>query len=73
MVPKDVTEQKEKQVWQRLYGKRLRRWARPRLKVAQKVRLTKKHHPFKKGYLQGWTEEMFLVRRMVPGPVPTYR
>ena len=56
MAPKDVTEQNEKQVWQRLYGKRLRGRTRPRLKVGQKVRLTKKHLPFKKGYLPGCTK-----------------
>ena len=32
MAPKDVTSQNEKQVWQRLYGKRLRGRAHPRLK-----------------------------------------
>ena len=29
--------------------------------------------PFRKGYLPGWTEEVFVVRRVVPGSVPTYK
>ena len=73
MAPKDVTTQNEPQVWQTLYGKRLRGRRRPRLKVGQKVRLSEKHRTFKKGYLPRWTEEVFLVQRVVPGPVPTYR
>ena len=28
---------------------------------------------FKKGYLPGWTEEVFVIRESIPGPVPTYK
>ena len=35
--------------------------------MGDKVRLNKKHRVFQKGYLPGWTEEVFLVR-----PVVTY-
>ena len=72
MAPNDVTERNE-QVWQRLHGKKFRGRARPRLKVGQKVRLSKKHRPSNKAYLPGWTEEVFIVNRAVPGPVMTYR
>ena len=37
------------------------------------MRLSKKHRPFKKGYLLGWTEDVFIVRRAVQGPVVTYQ
>ena len=50
----------------------MRRRPRPKLKVGDRVRLSKKHRPFKKGYLPGWTEEVFIVRRVVRGPVVTY-
>ena len=40
---------------------------------AERVRLNKKHQPFQKGYLPGWTEEVFVIRRAVPGVVPTYK
>ncbi|CAH3179000.1 unnamed protein product, partial [Porites lobata] len=38
-----------------------------------RVRLQKQHRPFEKGYLPGWTEEVFLIDRAVPGPVATYK
>ena len=37
------------------------------------MRLNKIHRTFEKGYLPGWTEEVFVVHRVVPGPVPTYK
>ena len=38
-----------------------------------RVRLNKIHRIFEKGYLLGWTEEVFVVHRVTPGPVPTYK
>ena len=37
------------------------------------MRLNKKHRPFKKGYLPGWTEEVFVVTHVRRRPVVTYR
>ena len=37
------------------------------------LRLNKKHRPFKKGYLSGWTEEVFVVTHVRLHPVVTYR
>jgi len=37
------------------------------------VRLNKKFRQFKKGYLPGWTEEVFVIRRVRPGKVLTYK
>ena len=37
------------------------------------MRLQKKHRPFDKWYLPGWTEEVFIIDRAVPGPVATYK
>ena len=73
MAPRDVTDKNEGAVWSKLYGKRLKQCPRPKLKVGDRVRLSKKHRPFKKGYLPGWTEEVFVVQRVVPGPVVTYK
>ena len=56
MAPLDVNADNEEQVWNRLYKARLRprRVKKPSLKVGDKVRLQKKHRPFKKGiYLDG--------------------
>ena len=74
LAPKDVTPENEEFVWQRLYGLRLKPLKRkPRLVRGDRVRLNKKHALFRKGYVPGWTEEVFVVRRVVPGVAPTYR
>ena len=72
--PKDVTIKNERRVWQRLYGRRLKPIRKkPRFRLGDRVRLNKKHRTFKKGYLPGWTEEVFTVDRVMRGPVNTYK
>ena len=74
MAPIDVTWKNQKEVWHRLYDKRLTsRKNKKVLKVGDKVRLNKKHRPFKKGYLPGWTEEVFVVSYVRRTPLPAYR
>ena len=42
--------------------------------MGDKVRLNKKFRPFKKGYLPGWAEEVFLVKQIyTTKPVVTYK
>ena len=65
MAPKDVDETNAREVWERLYRKKKKQnKRRDALKVGDRVRLNKKHRPFKKGYLPGWTEEVFLVTKV---------
>ena len=74
MAPKDVTWNNEEDVWKRLCGKRLQQKpVRPKFQVGDHVRLNKVHRTFEKGYLPGWTEEVFLVHRVIRGPIPTYK
>ena len=73
MAPQDVTWGNEEAVWKRLYGLRLKGKKKPQFKVGDRVRLNKIHRTFEKRYLPGWTEEGFVVHRVVPGPVPTYK
>lgn len=74
MAPDHVNVKNEKEVWDRMYGKRLsRKPKKGSLKVKDRVRLNKKYRQFKKGYLPGWTEEVFVVRRVIPGVVTTYK
>ena len=74
MAPVKVTTQNEEQVWKNVYAKRLKGTrTRPKFKVGDRVRLNKKYRVFKKGYLPGWTEEVFVVARVVPGILPTYK
>ena len=41
------------------------------LKKGDKIRLNTKFRTFNKGYLPGWTEEVFTVRKVKPGPPVT--
>ena len=70
--PDQVTLANSDDVWESLYGKK-GKVKRPSLKVGDRVRLNKKFRPFKKGYLPGWTEEVFVVKRVRPGKVPSYQ
>ena len=73
VAPDRVTLTNSAKVWERLYGKRLKRTQSVPLHVGDRVRLNKKFRTFKKGYLPGWTEEVFIVDKVKPGPVPTYK
>ena len=68
MAPDDVNDRNASDVWERLYGdkkkKKKKKMKKAALKVGDKVRLNKKHRPFKKGYLPGWTEEVFVVTKV---------
>ena len=69
-----MTETNSPEVWEILYGKKKgKRVKRPRFKVGDRVRLNEKFRTFKKGYLPGWTEEVFVVKRVQRGKVPTYK
>ena len=68
-----MTQANSPKVWETLYGKKKRKVKRPRSKVGDRVRLNEKCRQFKKEYLPGWTEEVFVVRREQKGKVPTYK
>ena len=60
--PEKVNTCNEEQIWKNLYAKRLgSKRPKPKLKVGDRVRLNKKYRVFNKGYLPGWTEEVFVV------------
>ena len=74
--PVNVNESNEHDIWYRLYGtkEKDRKVKKPRCNVGDKVRLNKKFRPFKKAYLPGWTEEVFLVKQIyTKTPVVTYK
>ena len=74
IAPEKVHARNKDQVWKNLYTKRLgSKRAKPKLKVGDRVRLNKKYRVFKKGYLPGWIEEVFVVARVIRGVVPTYK
>ena len=71
MAPNQVTDANSSAVYANLYKDK--KVKKPVLKVGDRVRLNKKFRLFKKGYLPGWTEEVFVIRESIPGPVPTYK
>ena len=75
MAPKEVNNDNAREVWERLYGdkKKKKKKKKAAFKVGDHVRLNKKHRPFKKGYLPGWTEEVFVVSKVrLDGNVVAY-
>ena len=73
MKPLEVKPSNELKVWKRLYKTTQQRVKPPKLRKGDKVRLNKKHRPFKKEYLPGWTEEVFLVTKVQRRPIPSYK
>lgn len=74
MAPDKVTLENSPDVWNQPYGKQdFKRRKRPTLKVGDRVRMNKNFRQFKKGYLPGWTEEVFVVRTIHKGKVPMYK
>jgi len=74
MAPVDVTQKNASDVFETLYGDRLMKpFVKPKLRVGDRVRLNKKHRPFKKGYLPGWTEEVFIVSYVRQDPMAAYK
>ena len=73
--PVNVTPKNENEIWYRLNGfKKGMNVKKPQCKVGDKVRLNKKFRSFKKGYVPGWTEEVFLVQQIyTKKPVVTYK
>ena len=71
--PNEVTETNSPEVWTTLYGKTKGKIKKPRFKVGDRVRLNEKFRQFKKGYLPGWTEEVFVVKSVCKGRVPAYK
>ena len=78
VAPKNVTMYNDVKIWKKLYSKKLfgvpsKNLKKPRLKVGDKVMLSKVRRTFKKGYLPGWTEEIFIVDRVLNTYVPSYK
>ena len=73
MKPLEVKPSNELKVWKRLYKNTQQRVKLLKLCKGDKVRLNKKHRPFKKEYLPGWTEEVFLVTKVRRRPIPSYK
>ena len=69
--PIDVTQVNEEQIRKRVNQTQQPR--REKIKVGTKVRIAKEKTAFKKGYLQNFTDELFIVKKCLPRkPEPVY-
>lgn len=71
--PETVNSENEKEVWKILYGQTPRQAKTTLSKVGDHVRLSQLRQPFKKSYLQGWTEEVFEISRVIQSNPITYK
>ena len=63
--PDDVNWTNELDVWQTLYGKTKEQNPTSTLRVGDTVRLSMVTRPFRKGYLPQWTEEVFVIDKVI--------
>ncbi|GBM73740.1 hypothetical protein AVEN_540-1 [Araneus ventricosus] len=68
--PPNVTEADEPLLYKSLYN--INAPIRFRFAVNDVVRISKARKVFRKGYLPGWTEEIFVVYKCYPTNPPTY-
>lgn len=73
--PCDVNFKNAPELWRRVYGADLKRTSSgryPQIKKGDAVRLAREKFKFEKGYLPTFSDEILLVRRVVPGNPTTY-
>ena len=66
--PDEVNEKNELEVWKTMYGKSKKKQKKRRskhMKSGDMVRLSMVTRPFRKGYLPRWTEEVFLIDKVI--------
>ena len=69
--PIDITKDNETETWVAQENvTRMKRLPKPRVQVGDHVRLSKVKWTFDKGYLPNWTEEIFVVTRVLPTTPP---
>ena len=73
IAPSRVTIANENKIRLVLYPEKRRGKIKWKFDVGDTVRLTQEKREFKKGYLPGWTREIFKISARVPTTPPTYR
>ena len=71
MAPSQVSPQNQEEVWQRLYGHDGK--GVPKLRVSDRVRISKYKGKFEKGYAVNCSEEMFTIHEVHSSDPPVYR
>ena len=75
MKPVEASKKKnESKVWSNLYGELIYlKPGKPKFEIGDKVRISKyKRSVFDKGYTPNWTEEIFVIDRVIPTRPITY-
>ena len=75
MTPVEASKKKnEKNVWSNLYGDLIYlKPGKPKFAIGDKVRISKyKRQVFDKGYTPNWTEEIFVINKVLPTKPVTY-
>ena len=75
MSPVEASKKKnEKKVWNNLYGDLIfLKPGKPKFKIGEQVRISKyKRKVFDKGYTPNWTEEIFVIKQIIPTKPVTY-
>ena len=71
--PASVDIFNDQEVWKQVYGQAIKKPV-PKFKVGEQVRISKTGVIFRKGYLPGWTEEVFTVSRVITSrQYPVYK
>ena len=68
-----MTKKNEEQVWHTLYDAGLNKRVRFKFNVGDQVRISKMKRTFEKGYLPGWTEEIFTISKRISRRPPVYQ
>ena len=71
--PSSVKNEDVSKLRERMYGVEDDINAHPKLKVGDKVRISKTRRTSDKGYLPNWTEEIFSVSEAIATAPPTYK
>lgn len=72
MAPSNVRRVDEKIIRQKLYGIKERKHRGYKYQIGNHVRISKARRVFKKGYLPGWTEEVFVIVKHTNRTEPIY-
>ena len=72
--PVHVTKENELKVWTNLYGEKVqKKKKKSTLQVGNFVRITLERGTFHKSYLEGWSEEIFIISHKLPGDPVVYK
>ena len=77
LTPNQVTPENQQDLYEKLYLptelQREKTLIKYKFQIGDKVRIPVERRPFKKGYEQTWTDELFVVHRRIPSHPPRYK